>query len=120
MAANKELYLEPQVLKVAENAVANPTYQYLQTEEKLHGFLSQQFATTGNSAPLGFCGFALTTFTISIYNTGALGPQVALNGNNQGVVLGLAFFYGGLAQILAGMWEFKTGTLLLFYLILIT
>ena len=28
--------------------VANPTYKYFQTEEKLHGFLSQQFPTIAN------------------------------------------------------------------------
>ncbi len=27
------------------------------------------------------------------------------------MVLGMAFFYGGLAQILAGMWEFKVGNI---------
>ncbi|HEY3779972.1 MAG TPA: acetate uptake transporter [Fimbriimonadaceae bacterium] len=54
-----------------------------------------------NPAPLGLCGFALTTFVLSCANAGFIsGPQV---------VLGLAFFYGGLAQMLAGMWEFKTG-----------
>ena len=57
--------------------------------------------TTANPAPLGLCAFALTTFVLSAANaklfTGA------------DVVIGLAFFYGGLAQLLAGMWEFKTG-----------
>lgn len=58
-------------------------------------------ATTANPAPLGLCAFALTTFVLSAANaklfTGAE------------VVIGLALFYGGLAQLLAGMWEFKTG-----------
>lgn len=54
-----------------------------------------------NPAPLGLCGFALTTFVLSSANAGFIsGPQI---------VLGLALFYGGLAQMLAGMWEFKTG-----------
>ncbi len=56
---------------------------------------------TANPAPLGLCAFALTTFVLSAANaklfTGAE------------VVIGLALFYGGLAQLLAGMWEFKTG-----------
>lgn len=89
--------------------IANPTYQYHQTEEKLHGFLSQQFPTIANPAPLGLCAFAFTTFVLSLYNTGALGEYVALNPGAQGVVLGPAIFYGGLCQLLAGMWEFKTG-----------
>ena len=58
-------------------------------------------AATANPAPLGLCAFALTTFVLSAANaklfTGAE------------VVIGLALFYGGLAQLLAGMWEFKTG-----------
>ncbi len=54
-----------------------------------------------NPGPLGLCGFALTTFVLSCANAGFIsGPEV---------VLGLAFFYGGLAQLLAGMWEFKAG-----------
>ena len=86
--------------------VANPTYKYFQTEEKLHGFLSQQFPTIANPAPLGLCAFALTTFVLSMYNTGAI---VSLRSTSHGVVLGLALFYGGLCQLLAGMWEFRTG-----------
>ena len=58
-------------------------------------------AATANPAPLGLCAFALTTFVLSAANaklfTGAE------------IVIGLALFYGGLAQLLAGMWEFKAG-----------
>eukprot|EP00981_Chlorochromonas_danica_P014772 scaffold8784_cov195-Ochromonas_danica.AAC.1 len=55
-----------------QQMVMNPTYGYFQTQEKLHGFLSQQFPTIANPAPLGFCAFALTTFVLSMYNTGAI------------------------------------------------
>jgi hypothetical protein len=51
-------------------------------------------------APLGLAAFAGTTFFLSVVNTGMLGDTV------ETVVLGLALFYGGLAQLLAGMWEF--------------
>ena len=54
-----------------------------------------------NPAPLGLCGFALTTFVLSAANAGFF--------SGDSIFLGLAFFYGGLAQLLAGMWEFKTG-----------
>lgn len=54
-----------------------------------------------NPAPLGLCGFALTTFVLSSANAGLL--------TGESVVIGLALFYGGLAQLLAGMWEFKVG-----------
>ena len=53
--------------------------------------------------PLGLAGFAGTTFFLSVVNTNMLGASV------QSVVLGLALFYGGLAQPLAGMWEFVKG-----------
>lgn len=54
-------------------------------------------------APLGLCAFALTTFVLSLINMGTRGV-VAPN-----VVVGLAFGYGGLVQLLAGMWEFAAG-----------
>ncbi|ODV85807.1 hypothetical protein CANARDRAFT_197521 [[Candida] arabinofermentans NRRL YB-2248] len=53
----------------------------------------------GNPAPLGLSAFALTTFVLSLINAGAMG----VSKNN--VVIGLALFYGGLIQLLAGMWE---------------
>src|SRR4051812_34090267 len=52
-------------------------------------------------APLGLAGFALTTFVLSMYNSGLV------NAKSEPVVFGLALAYGGLAQLLAGMWEFK-------------
>jgi hypothetical protein len=47
---------------------------------------------------LGLGAFALTTFVLSLANTGIL-PSAAS-------VLGLALFYGGIAQFAAGIWEF--------------
>lgn len=64
------------------------------------------YAPVANPAPLGLMGFALTTFVLSCYNAGIFGISVTSPPN---VVTGLALFYGGLAQLLAGMWEFKTG-----------
>ena len=51
--------------------------------------------------PLGLAAFALTTFTLSLFNAG-LAPEAL-----EPLVLPLALFYGGLAQFLAGMWEFR-------------
>ena len=59
--------------------------------------------TPANPAPLGLAGFAMTTFVLSLFNA-----QV-VSSAGEGVVLGLAIAYGGLAQLLAGMWEFRTG-----------
>ncbi len=52
-------------------------------------------------APLGLAAFALTTFVLSSLNAGLL-PESILQ-----VFVPLAFFYGGFAQLLAGMWEFR-------------
>src|SRR5438067_13929695 len=49
-------------------------------------------------APLGLAAFALTTFILSGHNATFI-PDL--------VWVGLALFYGGLVQLLAGMWEFK-------------
>jgi succinate-acetate transporter protein len=60
-------------------------------------------ALLADPAPLGLSGFALTTLVLSLWNAGVLA------GNDVKVVIGLAAFYGGLAQLLAGMWEFRNG-----------
>jgi uncharacterized protein len=49
-------------------------------------------------APLGLAGFALTTFLLSGHNASFI-PDL--------IWVGPAIFYGGLAQLLAGMWEFR-------------
>jgi succinate-acetate transporter protein len=54
-------------------------------------------------APLGLAAFALTTFVLSFFNAGLV------NDTGVPVVLGLALAYGGVAQVLAGMWEFRNG-----------
>lgn len=52
----------------------------------------------GNPAPLGLCAFALTTFVLGLINMGTLDIT------SSALVVGLAFGYGGLVQLLAGMW----------------
>jgi succinate-acetate transporter protein len=58
---------------------------------------------TANPAPLGLAAFALTTFVLSMFNSGLV------SSTGEPIVFGLALAYGGLAQLLAGMWEFRTG-----------
>ncbi len=60
--------------------------------------------TVADPAPLGLSGFAMTTLALSFGNANIIKETGAIT-----VVLGLAAFYGGLAQLLAGMWEFKRG-----------
>ena len=59
--------------------------------------------TPADPGPLGLAAFALTTFVLSMFNAGLVGE------GGEPVVLGVALAYGGLAQLLAGMWEFRTG-----------
>jgi len=58
-----------------------------------------------NPAPLGLSAFALTTFVLSASNAGFLFPQ----GYGGSVVMGLALFYGGIVQLIAGLQEFRAG-----------
>ncbi|HET9185915.1 MAG TPA: acetate uptake transporter [Solirubrobacterales bacterium] len=53
--------------------------------------------------PLGLAAFALTTFVLSMFNAGLVSRA------GEPVVLAVALAYGGIAQLLAGMWEFRTG-----------
>lgn len=58
-----------------------------------------EMPNAADPAPLGLAAFALTTFLLSAKNAGWT------DGGN--AWLGFAFAYGGLAQLLAGMWEFR-------------
>jgi hypothetical protein len=59
------------------------------------GVENRRFA---NPAPLGLSAFALTTFVLSLINVGTRGITAP------NIVVALAFGYGGLVQLLAGMW----------------
>ncbi len=56
-----------------------------------------------NPAPLGLAAFAMTTFVLSMFNANLVDEK------GTPVVLGLALAYGGLVQLVAGIWEFRTG-----------
>jgi succinate-acetate transporter protein len=58
-----------------------------------------------NPAPLGLMGFGITTLVLSFVNANLIGGGPA----TFPIVLGLAIAFGGTAQLLAGMWEFRTG-----------
>jgi succinate-acetate transporter protein len=63
--------------------------------------------TVADPAPLGLLGFGFTTLMLSFVNAGVF--KVA---EGASLVLSLALFYGGGAQLLAGMWEFRRGNTL--------
>jgi uncharacterized protein len=80
---------------------ASASHRPLQPEAP--GGASAGIPAIANPAPLGLAAFALTTFVLSMVNSGLVSDKA------EPVVFGLALAYGGIAQLLAGMWEFKTG-----------
>jgi len=65
--------------------------------------------TPADPGPLGLAAFAGTTFMLSLINAGLVGDSHSVGGGLLPMVAGLALAYGGLAQFVAGLWEFRTG-----------
>lgn len=57
--------------------------------------------TTGNPAPLGLLGFGLTTVLLNLHNAGFY--------EMNSMILAMGLCYGGAAQIIAGIMEWKKG-----------
>jgi hypothetical protein len=57
--------------------------------------------TTANPAPLGLFGFGMTTILLNLHNAGFYEMDA--------MILAMGIFYGGLAQIFAGVLEGKKG-----------
>jgi len=57
---------------------------------------------TANPAPLGLLGFGITTVLLNFVHNARLGPVDAM-------ILGMGLAYGGLAQVIAGIMEYKKG-----------
>ena len=57
--------------------------------------------TTGNPAPLGLLGFGMTTVLLNLHNAGFF----ELNS----MILAMGLCYGGTAQVIAGIMEWKKG-----------
>jgi succinate-acetate transporter protein len=55
--------------------------------------------TTANPAPLGLLGFGMTTVLLNLHNAGVIGLS--------SMILAMGICYGGLAQIIAGIQEWK-------------
>ncbi|HVN94664.1 MAG TPA: acetate uptake transporter [Terracidiphilus sp.] len=56
---------------------------------------------TGNPAPLGLMGFGMTTVLLNLHNAGFIGLDT--------MILSMGIFYGGMAQVIAGIMEWKKG-----------
>jgi succinate-acetate transporter protein len=54
---------------------------------------------TANPAPLGLCAFGMTTVLLNLANAGVIGMS--------SMILAMGIFYGGLAQVIAGIIEAK-------------
>jgi succinate-acetate transporter protein len=65
-------------------------------------YTSEKPNALGDPAALGFAGFAVTTALLSAYYAGRI---------HSGALtwVGMALFYGGIAQFLSGMWEYRRG-----------
>ncbi len=64
-----------------------------------NGIAAEIKDTTANPAPLGLLGFGMTTVLLNLHNVGLFGLD--------SMILGMGLFYGGLAQIVAGIMEWK-------------
>ena len=63
--------------------------------------ITQLRDTSGNPAPLGLLGFGMTTVLLNLHNAGFF----PLNS----MILAMGIFYGGIAQIIAGLLEWRKG-----------
>jgi hypothetical protein len=63
--------------------------------------MSQKESLLANPAPLGLMGFGMTTILLNLANMGLFGIS--------SIIVAMGIFYGGLAQIIAGVMEFRKG-----------
>ncbi len=55
--------------------------------------------STANPGPLGLCAFGLTTVLLNLHNAGLFGLDA--------MIVSMGIFYGGLAQVIAGIMEWR-------------
>src|SRR4051812_24865239 len=94
--------MEASSAPVRDNAPATPAASDPTAGQSAHNvsFVPTPIADPG---PLGLAAFALTTFVLSMFNAGLVSDK------GEPVVFALALTYGGIAQFVAGLWEFRTG-----------
>lgn len=68
-------------------------------EKEIQNF--KQVDVTSNPAPLGLLAFGMTTVLLNFHNAGFFGLG--------SMILAMGIFYGGLAQVIAGIMEWKKG-----------
>jgi succinate-acetate transporter protein len=63
--------------------------------------MSEKESILANPAPLGLMGFGMTTILLNLVNVGLFGIN--------SIIVAMGIFYGGAAQIIAGVMEFRKG-----------
>ena len=63
--------------------------------------MSEKGSMLANPAPLGLMGFGMTTILLNLVNMGLFGIS--------SIIVAMGIFYGGVAQIIAGVMEFRKG-----------
>jgi len=71
--------------------------------------IAETVAPSANPAPLGLIAFGMTTLLLGAINAGFISAAPGPTAGSAAVVLAMAVAFGGVGQILAGMWEFKVG-----------
>jgi uncharacterized protein len=103
VAVNAAPHAETQTTDVGNEFLADRSDPTAGRVAMARELASENVRMIADPAPLGLGCFALTTFLLSLFNSGLL-PAAG-----EPIVFGVALAYGGAAQVLAGMWEFRKG-----------
>lgn len=83
-------------LSAPESGVCDIIMEQIEEKSRNNLFLIDN---TANPAPLGLCAFGMTTILLSLHNAGITGLSSP--------IVSMALFYGGLAQLVVGLMEWK-------------
>lgn len=75
----------------------------VQTLDKSTEIKAASTPLLANPAPLGLMGFGMTTILLNLHNSNLIAAT------GMGMILAMGIFYGGIAQIIAGIMEFRKG-----------
>jgi len=87
------------------DAHSRTTYDRFVEFERLMGLYPSGAGRPYNPRPIGYCAFALTLFVYAMYLAGATVPVTT----SAALAMGLALFYGGLIELIVGLYELRLG-----------
>lgn len=90
------IFLKMMALSAPESGVCDIIMEQIEEKSRNNLFLIDN---TANPAPLGLCAFGMTTILLSLHNAGITGLSSP--------IVSMALFYGGLAQLVVGLMEWK-------------